>query len=218
LASFTQLPFVASVSAAFGSAFGVVGGALTATFGAAIGYLGSLVGVAIPQVVLAFSLIMSVVVMPALTLVTWGVEALSNLIMQWVEQRPFYTLFAKLKFWGPKEEGAGKVQNDQKEKVPYPLYVHQAEPGGDGVVSEKPLRLVVNKGQGLSTVFEQVKILEVIDPEQSERIWIQARADECHSNQRNRRAKPEELNATQEQQAREFEGIMKLVSVEMRCW
>jgi len=94
LAWLTQLPFVTVLSTAFGTAFGVVGAALTATFGAAIGSVAAFVGVAIPQVVVAFSLIMAIVVMPTLTAVTWGVEALSNAIMQWVEQRPVHTLVA----------------------------------------------------------------------------------------------------------------------------
>jgi hypothetical protein len=96
LAWFTQLPFVTVLSTAFGTAFGVVGSALTATFGAAVASMGALVGVAIPQVVVAFSLVLTVVVMPALTLVTRGVELLSNAIMRWVEQRPVHTLFANI--------------------------------------------------------------------------------------------------------------------------
>jgi hypothetical protein len=212
LAWLTQLPFVASMSTAFGTAFGVVGNALTATFGAAIASLGSFVGVAIPQVVLALSLVMSVVVAPALTLVTLGVEALSNAIMQWVEQRPFHTLMKKVKFWERTEEDPFKEQNYGLNDIPNRLYVHQAVPGGDCVVSYAPRHLVSEKLKNAENVYGQVKILEVTDPEQRKRVWFEAHADEGHSNQRSRMAEKAELEATQEKPA-EFKGIEKPVRV-----
>jgi hypothetical protein len=206
----TQLPFVATVSTAFGTAFGVVGGALTATFGAAVGYLGALVGVAIPQVVVTLSLVISVVVAPALTFVTLGVEALSNAIMQWVEQRPFHTLITKLKFWQRTEEAPNKEQNYETHQIPDPLYVHQAVPGGDYVVGSRPLHLVSVKLITMENVNGHVNMLEVTNPEQRKRIWFEAHADEGHSNQRSRMAKESDLDATPERPS-EFKGIEKPV-------
>jgi hypothetical protein len=204
LAWLTQLPFVASVSTAFGTAFGVVGGALTATFGAAIGYLGSLVGVAIPQVVMAFSLIMSVIVMPALTLVTWGVEALSNLIMQWVEQRPFYTLFTR----GRDKEGAGQTYNDAPEKV----YVHQDHRGGDYVVSTKACDIVRVLKLRSEEVDQYANILEVSKWDQVDQIWSKTKRDEGHFNQRSRFARPVEWNA---EDPVLFKGVERPVEVSL---
>jgi len=208
----TQLPFVPLLSTAFSTAFGVVGGALTATFGAAIGYVGTLVGVTIPQVVVTLSLVISVVVAPALTFVTLGVEALSNAIMQWVEQRPFHTFISKLKFWERMEDVAAKVKNVQEHEIPNPLYVHQAVPGGDYVVGSRPLHLVSVKLISEENVNGHVNMLEVTDPEQRKRVWFEAHADEGHSNQRSRMAKELDLDATP-QWPSEFKGIEKPVRV-----
>jgi hypothetical protein len=215
LAWLTQLPIVASLSTAFGTAFGVVGGPLTATFGVAIGYLGTFVGVAIPQVVVAFSLILSTVLMPALTFVTWGVEALSNLIMQWVEQRPFYTLITKLKMWGSKEEGAEKEQNARGIDYIHPLYIHQAVPGGDIVVGLKACHLVSEKEENGEKVRKQVEILKVGSWVQSKNIFSKAHADIGHSNQRSRFTRPEEEKATHDIPM-EFKGVEHVVQGVMR--
>jgi len=182
LAWLTQLPFVASLSTAFGTAFGVVGTALTATFGAAIASLGSFVGVAIPQVVVAFSLVMSVVVAPALTLVTWPVEALSNRIMQWVERRPFrplinglYSLFGKEV---SKEEGA-KVLDAKDILVSNPLYAYQPVKGGMIIVSESVLHLTTQSEMLRGKADNAIKTLEALnitDISQGKQLWNKARA------------------------------------------
>jgi hypothetical protein len=192
LAWLTQLPLVATVSTAFGTAFGVVGGALTATFGAAIGYLGAFVGVAVPQVVLAFSLIMSTVIMPTLTLVTWGVEALSNALMRWVEQRPFHTLFTK-----PKENAEARAKREANlAQVPDTVYVHQAFPGGGYVVSDKVCHMVAIFFEGRKLVDRGFEALEVKDPVQRKVLWAKAHAGEGGFTQKIRRAEREEEAAT----------------------
>jgi hypothetical protein len=182
LAWLTQLPFVASLSTAFGTAFGVVGGALTATFGAAIASLGSLMGVAIPQVVVAFSLVMSVVVAPALTLVTWPVEALSNRIMQWVERRPFQPLVNWMKSLVNKDvskKESTKVLDAIDISVSNPLYAYQPVKGGVIIVSERVLHLTTQSGVLAGEAGKAAKTLEALkitDTSQGKHLWNKARA------------------------------------------
>jgi hypothetical protein len=217
LAWLTQLPFVATVSTAFGTAFGVVGGALTATFGAAIGYVGAFVGVAIPQVVVAFSLILSAIVMPALTFVTWGVEALSTVIMQWVEQRPFRNVFTTPKVDVKKVNGYVAFDLKNHEAV----ILHQKEPGGDIVVGFGARHIVTKKQQVEataddleSTLGKQVNMIKVTDKKEMEKILFRTYADDGKSNQRSRFANFGEVNATQDNPV-EFKEIEKPVRMSL---
>jgi hypothetical protein len=193
LAWLTQLPFVPILSTAFGTAFGVVGGALTATFGAAIGYIGAFVGVAIPQVVMAFSLIMSVLIMPAFTLLTWPVEALSNRIMRWVEQRPFRALFVK----SEESQEARAEREAKRANVPDTVYVHQALPGGGCIVSSKACHMVAVLFEGVEAVQKKFEVLEVKDPVQRKAIWNKAHAGEGYFAQRVKPANNKEEAATE---------------------
>jgi hypothetical protein len=116
LAWFSQLPFVLSMGAAFNTAFGVVGAGLTAAFGPAITALYSLINVVIPQVVLTAGIVFGVIIVPAATFITWGVETLSNLFMQWVEQRPIHAAFEWLTNFGRKKsDGFVKLEESSPE-------------------------------------------------------------------------------------------------------
>jgi len=209
LAWLTQLPIVAGLSTAFGTAFGVVGGALTATFGATITSLGSLVGVTIPQVVLAFSLVMSLVVAPVLTLVTWPVEALSTRIMHWVEGRPFQPLVNWLySLVGKEVPKEGDHALDAKDIiVANPLYAYQPVKGGMIIVSNKALFLAAQSEQHAAHAVKEtdsvyaksinaVEALKITDIEQGKLLWNKAKAGNGY-----RFAKDAEREATKAQPA-----------------
>jgi hypothetical protein len=173
LAWLAELPFVAAASTAFNTAFGVAGAALSSTFGSAVGALGTLVSVTIPESVMALGLIMSVIVMPIVSFVTWGVEALSNVIMRWVEQRPFHTLFTMMGSLFSNESGT-KV-NAKHRKIPRVVHVHQLRLDGEIIVSDKACNLVTQVQEAGKETQKLADHLEVVSDWERKIVWNKAK-------------------------------------------
>jgi len=146
LAWLSQFPFVMSATAAFKTALGAVGGALTSTFGSAISVLGTFVGVTIPEAVMGLVLTLSIVVMPVVSLITYGVEKLSDFFMEWVEQRPFHNFISRFESKGRSKAFEEMDEIQQVPREPSRVVVYQFDSGG-------PIRV-----QGINSVDVTDKI------------------------------------------------------------
>jgi hypothetical protein len=147
LAWLTQLPFMPVMATAFNTAFGVVGGALAATFGKAVLGLGALLSVAIPEVVVTLSLVVSIVVMPVASLITWAAEVINNAFMRWAEQSPFSNPFSKSKKSADEKdaEKAERLADILKSKEG--VRVHQPKEGGMIILTAACVRLVTESNR-----------------------------------------------------------------------
>ncbi len=224
---FTQWPVVAGSVALVNSLFGTVGVALASVFGPALTTLAALIHVQVPAAVALVGLTLGFIVTPVASLLSRGLDALSDAWAKWVEQAPVTTAIAWLKSCVSgrgaqrnKEEGQAyelleqsKPPAQEPAKDPCPaargvnywevptIYVYQAFEGQHYIVGDTALNLTRDKDALEADAAELLNGIRLTGAAAKE-MWSRSNPEKVARNgltyQGARRATQEEKNATRE--------------------
>lgn len=136
LAWLGQWPLLTNLTVLLKSAISTVGGGLALAFGPYITPLATAIGFQISAAVMTVGTFLGMIAIPVAAILSRAADELSNVWARWVEQKPF-ARFGRWASGNNGDESTKKVSMPSENKV----FVYQALPGGDYIVSSRALNL-----------------------------------------------------------------------------